>query len=494
MRGKNYGREYRHLIRRLMLGVSGVAVLFQPLAAYLSHTELRSAALVFVACAALWGVTRVVVAWRGFLMLKRVLFSLMLWATVMGVFYCNNGVFGTSLDPAVCVFGLAVLVSLDGEYASLAVGAACGAALVLVGLFLFPGFYFGTGAAVDPVRAGFHMFWWFGALTIGHLVGRGAQRLIGELNESSRVAEESQARERAAFQAGEQVKQTASAERISTLGTIARGFDHHVQGAVRSVLAATQTLRTEAAATRAIASNARDDGEAVAELASQASIDIQVVATAAEALTASIDAVRLRIAEATREADNAVANVRESDAAFAALNRSTSRVEAAVKLIERIASQTDLLALNASIEAARAGDAGAGFGVVAGEVKRLASQTTTATAEIASMVAAIRSATAAMAQAGRAVQTSVGSVNGITALIAGAMEQQVGATGEIARAVGLVAHGMLRTSERTGTLVTHIRHTSDSSEAMLAEVGTLHQSSHDLHARAGKFVIDLEAC
>ncbi len=66
-----------------------------------------------------------------------------------------------------------------------------------------------------------------------------------------------------------------------------------------------------------------------------------------------------------------------------------SKVDKISKQIDAIASQTNLLALNATIEAARAGDAGRGFAVVAGEVKALASQTSTATGEIAATLQAL---------------------------------------------------------------------------------------------------------
>jgi methyl-accepting chemotaxis protein len=58
---------------------------------------------------------------------------------------------------------------------------------------------------------------------------------------------------------------------------------------------------------------------------------------------------------------------------------STQKIGETMGLIQTIAAQTNLLALNATIEAARAGDAGKGFAIVAGEVKALAAQTSKAT-------------------------------------------------------------------------------------------------------------------
>ena len=75
------------------------------------------------------------------------------------------------------------------------------------------------------------------------------------------------------------------------------------------------------------------------------------------------------------------------------LSAASADIGKVVQLIQAIAEQTNLLALNATIEAARAGEAGKGFAVVASEVKQLATQTSKATEEISGRIHAVQGAT-----------------------------------------------------------------------------------------------------
>ena len=156
-------------------------------------------------------------------------------------------------------------------------------------------------------------------------------------------------------------------------------------------------------------------------------------------LMTSIQTVSRSAAEATTSTRAVVAAATEATRSFAELNESSARISEVTDLISSIAEQTKLLALNASIEATRAGAAGTGFAVVASEVKQLAQRTGNATGRINEMITAIQADSAAARQAIEAIAADIERVDAEQAQIAEAVEQEACSAREIAVVVGEVA-------------------------------------------------------
>ncbi len=221
-------------------------------------------------------------------------------------------------------------------------------------------------------------------------------------------------------------------------------------GAMTSLLAgASAELEETAQSMTSSAEQTHHQAGEVASAAATAGSSVHTVAAAAEQLTASVAEISRQIEQSSAMTERAVGGARRTDETVGELAEAAERIGRVVDLISQIASQTNLLALNATIEAARAGDAGKGFAVVASEVKNLASQTASATNEIASQVNSIQAATRHAVTSIREIAGTVEQLGEIAAAIAGAVREQGAATLEIAR-------NAQSTAEATGVVVRNI--------------------------------------
>ena len=212
----------------------------------------------------------------------------------------------------------------------------------------------------------------------------------------------------------------AKISRATRVDNITREFESAIGELIGSLSSSSTELNAAAnTLTMTADSTGRISCEA-ADASQEVSSNVQSIAKTAEEITSSVKEIGRRVLEASRIADEAVEQAESTDGKIAQLSQSASRIGDVIKLITAVAEQTNLLALNATIEAARAGEAGRGFAVVASEVKMLAAQTAKATDEIAVQIAGMQAATNESVQAIREIGTTINSISEISATISAA--------------------------------------------------------------------------
>jgi methyl-accepting chemotaxis protein len=285
----------------------------------------------------------------------------------------------------------------------------------------------------------------------------------------------------------------AVAQRKQEMRKLADEFQAAVGGIVGAVSGASGELEAAARTLTKTADTTQQLAGMVTSASEEASANVQSVASAAEEMSGSVNEIGRQVQESSRIAAEAVSQAQKTDARITELSSAASRIGDVVKMITAIAEQTNLLALNATIEAARAGEAGRGFAVVASEVKALASQTAKATDEIGTQIAAMQTATQDSVGAIKEIGGTIGRIAEIATTIAAAVEEQGAATQEISRNVHQAAQGTAQVATNITDVNRGANETGSASARVLSSAQALSRESGHLKAEVEKFVASVRA-
>ncbi len=278
-------------------------------------------------------------------------------------------------------------------------------------------------------------------------------------------------------------EQDEGVKRQQMQAEMANSFEEEVSSVIQSLSGAVAELQMAAETMTDAIEQTGLEVKSAASATDATGQDMVSVAEATDGLMGAISEIRSQVEQANSITTNAMDVAKDAEDRVSSLSSASDRIAEVVHLINDIAEQTNLLALNATIEAARAGEAGKGFAVVASEVKSLANQTAKATQEIEGQVNAMQSATSETVDAVKKIHKTINQVSEISGMIAAAVVEQEASTGEISRSVQNASQSTANLGQNVGR-VQEMAHRSEgaaktvteSSGGLAEQAGVLEQS------------------
>jgi len=284
----------------------------------------------------------------------------------------------------------------------------------------------------------------------------------------------------------------AELEKKESMRLLGDNFKSQVGGLVSSLAAAATELQSTAENMKGIAEQASGYTQTVANTSGEASSNVNAVAAAMEEMTTSNIEITSQINNTLQQSTNAARSADDANVTIANLSELMSTIGDVVGAIRGIADQTNLLALNATIEAARAGEAGKGFAVVADEVKKLANETGEKTDDVEARISQISSAVDSSVLVMGTIIENVSEINNAITIVSSAAEEQNATGKEINRSISEASEGVQNVSMIIGDVQKGMTESQNAADAVLSAANELAQVSEQLSSSVDEFLRQME--
>jgi len=318
-------------------------------------------------------------------------------------------------------------------------------------------------------------------------------RDIGQMIEAVQVFKDRMVRNKALELEAVQAREASEVQRKRMMIELAETFDGAIGEIIQSVSTAAGHMQATAEQLTSSAQATSSRSTAVAAAAEQTSANVLAMSSATEELGASVSEISRQVEQSAVMSSEAVQAATATTEIVSQLSAAADRVGAVIDMISAIAGQTNLLALNATIEAARAGEAGRGFAVVATEVKSLADQTSKATADISSQIAAIQASTSQAVEAINGITQRIKAMSDVSSSIAMAVDQQGAATQEIVSSVNQASAGTGEVTANINKVAEVAEETEVAAHQVLTSSSALVSQAEHLRDQVNNFLATVRA-
>lgn len=318
---------------------------------------------------------------------------------------------------------------------------------------------------------------------------RNRQDEIGAIAQTLQTFRDNALEKRRMEQAQQQLEKEQQGKQAQS--ALAKKFEDQIAGIIKAVVDAAGTLNLATDSLNQSINNSNNKAGMAVQYAEMTTQNVNSVASAVEEMHVTVREISSLITQTADAVQFTVKQVKRADETSSQLGNATAQIGKILDTINQIAAQINLLALNATIEAASAGEAGRGFAVVANEIKILATQTSTATEEIAGNITNIETSSQQVIGVLNEISHSVQSLKDIASTVSVAVEEQTATTNEISSSMSRAASGVSQVCEN----VSEISHLSNSASNIalktVDDAKLLAQEAEKLSQEVAQFLTEI---